>query len=98
MSFQLPPNVTAQRKPISATSYEYILRHSELDQLGQIMLSACTSGSCKVTSLVNGQPGDQLTEQRRAVFEPLAKTLAEQIQMTTNFPKAVAEKNQTVTA
>lgn len=98
MSFQLPPNVTAQRKPISATSYEYILRHSELGQLGQIMLSACTSGSCKVTSLVNGQPGDQLTEQRRAVFEPLAKTLTEQIQMTTNFPKAVAEKNQTVTA
>ena len=45
MSFQLPPNVTAQRKPISATSYEYILRHSELGQLGQIMLSACTSVS-----------------------------------------------------
>lgn len=84
MSFQLPPNITAQRKPISTTSYEYILRHSELGQLGQIMLSVCVSGSCKVTSLVNGLPGELLTERRRAVFEPLAKTLAEEIMLTTN--------------
>ena len=98
MSFQLPPNVTAQRKPISATSYEYILRHSELGQLGQILLSACASGSCKVTCLVHGQPGEQLTEQRRAVFEPLARTLAEQIQLTTNFPKAATEKQESIAA
>ena len=98
MSFQLPPNVTAQRKPISATSYEYILRHSELGQLGQILLSACASGSCKVTCLVHGQPGEQLTEQRRAVFEPLARTLAEQIQLTTNFPKAATEKQEPIAA
>ncbi|MES2024781.1 MAG: hypothetical protein V4448_04400 [Pseudomonadota bacterium] len=98
MSFQLPPNVTAQRKPISATSYEYILRHSELGQLGQILLSACTSGACKVTSLVYGQPGEQLTEQRRAVFEPLARSLAEQIQLTTNFPKAAKGKKESIAA
>ena len=98
MSFQLPPNVTAQRKPISATSYEYILRHSELGQLGQILLSACTAGCCKVTSLVHGQPGEQLTEQRRAVFEPLARSLADQIQLTTNFPKAATGKKESVAA
>jgi hypothetical protein len=82
MSFQLPPNVTAQRKPISATSYEYILRHSELGQLGQILLTASAAGKCNVTYLVNGQPGSQLTEARRAVFEPLAMTLAEQIKLS----------------
>ncbi len=73
MSFQLPLNITAQRKPISATAYKYVLHHSELGQLGQIMLSACISGGCNVTSLVHGQLGEQITEQRRAVFEPLAK-------------------------
>lgn len=85
MSFQLPSNITAQRKPISATSYEYVLHHNELGKLGKILLSACISGRCNVTSLVHGQPGDQLTEQRRILFEPLAKTLAAQIQMSTNF-------------
>lgn len=98
MSFQLPLNITAQRKPISATAYEYVLHHSELGQLGQIMLSACISGACNVTSLVHGQPGDHITEQRRAVFEPLAKSLAEQIQLTTNFPKTENKNNESVAA
>ncbi len=89
MSFQLPSNVTAQRKPISTTSYEYILRHAELGQLGQIMLSVCARGNCKITSLVNGMPGELLTERRRAVFEPLARTLAAEIMLTTNSRHAV---------
>lgn len=98
MSFQLPPNVTAQRKPISATSYEYLLRHSELGLLGQILLSVCVSGSCKITSLVNGQAGELLTERRRAVFEPLAKTLAEQIMLTTNVRGAAVNDDSSVAA
>ena len=98
MSFQLPPNITAQRKPISATAYEYVLHHNELGQLGQIMLSACISGGCNVTCLVHGQAGDQITEQRRAVFEPLAKSLAEQIQLTTSFPKAESSNKESVAA
>ena len=96
MSFQLPLNITAQRKPISATAYEYVLHHNELGQLGQIMLSACVTGACNVTCLVHGQPGDKMTEQRRAIFEPLAIILAEQIQLTTNFPKTEAGKKASV--
>lgn len=96
MSFQLPLNITAQRKPISATAYEYVLHHSELGQLGQIMLSACISGKCNVTCLVHGQPGDKITELRRAVFEPLAKNLAEQFQLTINFPKTGANRKASV--
>lgn len=98
MSFQLPPNITAQRKPISATAYEYVLHHNELGRLGHIMLSACISGACNVTSLVHGQPGDQMTEQRRAVFEPLARSLAEQIRLTTNFPKEQEHRQVTAAA
>lgn len=98
MSFQLPLNITAQRKPISATAYEYVLHHSELGKLGQIMLSACISGECNVTCLVHGQAGDKITEQRRAVFEPLAKSLAQQIQLTTNFPKTENTKKVFVAA
>ena len=85
MSFHLPSNITAQRKPINATAYAYILHHSELGQLGQILLSACVTGRCNVTSLVHGHPGDQMTERRRAVFEPLARTFAEQIQLEKNL-------------
>jgi len=98
MSFQLPLNITAQRKPISATAYEYVLHHSELGQLGKIMLSACISGTCNVTCLVHGQPGDQMIQQRRAIFKPLARTLAEQIQLTTNFSKTEISKKSTAAA
>lgn len=97
MSFQLPSNVTAQRRPISATSYEYILRHSELGQLGQIMLSVCVTGHCRITSLVNGQPGDILTERRRAIFEPLARTLAEQIGANRALPSSSAARERSAT-
>ncbi|HEY6772850.1 MAG TPA: hypothetical protein VI140_02650 [Oxalicibacterium sp.] len=96
MSFQLPSNVTAQRRPISATSYEYILRHSELGQLGQIMLSVCVSGHCRITSLVNGTPGESLTERRRAIFEPLAKLLAEQIKPALTMPSSPAGNDRSV--
>lgn len=87
MAIELPPNVTAQRKPISATSYEYIFRHSELGQLGKVLLSVCTSGTSRLTCLVNGDPGARLTEQRRAIFEPLARKLAEQMRLTATFLK-----------
>jgi hypothetical protein len=69
-------NITAQRKPISATAYAYVPHHNELGRLGKSLLSACISGCCNVTSLVHGQPGDQLTEQRCILFEPPAKKLA----------------------
>lgn len=96
MSFQLPSNVTAQRRPISATSYEYILRHSELGQLGQIMLSVCVSGHCQITSLVNGTPGESLTERRRTIFEPLAKLLAEQIKPALTVPSSPAGDDRSI--
>ncbi|GGC08509.1 hypothetical protein GCM10007205_16970 [Oxalicibacterium flavum] len=87
MAIELPPNVTAQRKPISPTSYEYIFRHSELGQLGRLLLNVCASGTSRIICLVHGQPGDTLTEQRRAVFEPLAHKLAEQMRSKLTFAK-----------
>src|SRR5690606_29608108 len=71
MAIELPPNVTAQRKPISPTSYEYIFRHSELGQLGRMLLNVCASGTSRIICLVHGQPGDKLTAQRRARLGPL---------------------------
>jgi|SRR5690606_24355451 len=85
MAIELPPNVTAQRKPISSTSYEYIFRHSELGPLGRLLLNGCASGTSRIIGLVHGQPGEQLTEQRRAIFEPLAHKLAEQMRSSLTF-------------
>lgn len=97
MSFQLPSNITAQRRPISATSYEYILRHSELGQLGQILLSASADGY-NVTCLVHGPAGEQMTERRRAVFEPLACSLGEQIRLSRNFSADPEEQGDGISA
>jgi hypothetical protein len=74
MTFQLPSNVTAQRRPLSPTSYEYILRHSELGQLGRILLNA-SAESCSVTYEVHGESNQKITAMRREVFEPLVNSL-----------------------
>ena len=81
MAFQLPTNITAQRKPISPTSYEYILQHSELGQLGKIVMYAGSSGGCMVTYQVFGSSDDWKTEQRREIFDPVARLLAEEIRL-----------------
>jgi hypothetical protein len=74
MTFPLPSNVTAQRRPLSPTSYEYILRHSELGQLGRILLNA-EAESCSVTYEVHGESNQKITAMRREVLEPLVKSI-----------------------
>lgn len=76
MAIELPSNVTTHRKSISAIFYEYIFRHSELGKLGRLLLNVYPFGTARIICLVHEQPGDTLTEQRRAVFKPLAHKLA----------------------
>jgi hypothetical protein len=73
MGFQLPQLVTASRTPISPTSFEYTFRHSELGELGSVHFCAKHTGGCHVTQQFFRRGGDESTELRRQIFEPLAK-------------------------
>jgi hypothetical protein len=76
MGLQLPQQVTASRTPISPTSFEYTFRHSELGELGSVLFCAKLTGGCHITHQFYRNAGDDLSELRREIFEPLAKAVA----------------------
>jgi hypothetical protein len=79
MGIELPHQVTARRTPISPTSFEYTFRHSELGELGSVLFCATHSGGCHVTHQLFRGAGDELSEMRREIFEPLAKAVVAQV-------------------
>jgi hypothetical protein len=79
MGFQLPHQVTAQRTPISPTSFEYTFRHSELGELGSVLFCANLTGGCHVTHQLYRSASDDRSEMRREIFEPLAKAVVAQL-------------------
>ena len=79
MSFSLPADVTVQRKPLSATSFEYIFRHHGLGELGRLILVSAPGGMV-VTPVLFAPVGDARNAQRKLVFEPLAQTLTDELE------------------
>jgi len=79
MGLQLPDNVTAKRTTVSPTSFEYTFQHSELGELGSVLFCAMLTGRCHVTHQLCQASVKELSEQRRQIFEPLAKAVAEHL-------------------
>jgi len=83
MAFQLPQDVTAQRMPISPTSFEYTFRHKELGELGKVLICATHKGGCHITHQLHGPADDASFPVRRAIFEPLAHAVAAHLHSST---------------
>jgi hypothetical protein len=81
MTIKLPPDVTVQRTPLSASSFEYIFRHSVLGELGRLLLKPAEGGVI-ATPIVFSPAGDDNNGRRREIFEPLAISLTVHIQNT----------------
>lgn len=79
MGLQIPDNVTAKRTTISPTSFEYTFRHSELGELGSILFCAMQTGRCHATQQLCISNAEGLSELRRQIFEPLAKSVMEHL-------------------
>jgi hypothetical protein len=75
VAMHLPPNVSAQRVPVSNTSFFYVLRHSELGVLGKIVLEQLPEGGWKIVPELMARAGSALSEMRRAVFEQIVNSL-----------------------
>ncbi len=75
MPIQLPRNVTAQRVPISDSSFFYVLRHCELGVLGKIRVEQGPAGGFKVKPELFAPDGSSaLNERRRVAFEPIVRS------------------------
>ena len=81
-SFSLPPNVSFRKERLSY-GWSYVFRHTELGELGRILLQGRPDGQTHVTCEVVGVPDDPMTAQRAAIFEPLSRKMTRQLDMAT---------------
>ena len=75
---QLPPGVSSQKER-HASGWVYVFRHTELGQLGRILLQGRADGQTQVTSELAGEPDDPMTQKRAAIFKPLALELTQRM-------------------
>ena len=75
---QLPPGVSSQKER-HASGWVYVFRHTELGQLGRILLQGRADGQTQVTSELAGEPDDPMTQKRAAIFKPLALELTKRM-------------------
>ncbi|MBI1929505.1 hypothetical protein HYR99_35325, partial [Candidatus Poribacteria bacterium] len=80
--FQLPPDVSVRKERLSG-SWVYVFRHTQLGDLGRIVLSGRPDGRTHVICEVAGERADPTTEKQAAIFKPLGTELARQLDIAT---------------
>lgn len=80
--FKLPPGVSFRKEFLSG-NWVYVFRHTELGELGRIVLQGRPDGRTNVTCEVVGDPNDPVTEKRAAIFKPLGIELTCQLDIAT---------------
>lgn len=76
--FELPPNISYQQEQFS-NGVAFNFRHTELGDLGRILLQDRPDGQTQITCEVVGDPNDPMTAKRAAIFEPIGRELSDQL-------------------
>lgn len=76
--FNLPPNISYSQEQL-ANGFAFIFRHSELGELGRILLQERPDRQTQILCEVVGDPKDPMTAKRAAIFEPIGKELSAQL-------------------
>ena len=76
--FKLPTDIDYRQEQL-ANGFAFIFRHSELGELGRILLQERPDGQTQILCEVVGDPKDPMTAKRAAIFEPIGKELSAQI-------------------
>ena len=80
--FRLPPDISVRKERLSDT-WVYVFRHTQLGNLGRIVLQGRPDGRTNAICEVAGDADDLMTAERAAVFEPLGIELTRQLDMAT---------------
>ena len=80
--FKLPPDVCMRKERLSG-AWVYVFRHTQLGELGRIVLQGRPDGRTYVTCEVVGDADDPMTEKRAAIFKPLGMELTRQLDIAT---------------
>jgi len=79
---KLPPDVSFRKERLSS-GWAYVFRHTQLGNLGRIVLQGRPDGRTHVICEVAGDPGDPMTEKRAAIFKPLSIEMTRQLDIAT---------------
>ena len=77
------PKEVSFRKERLPYGWAYVFRHTQLGDLGRIVLSGRPDGRTQVTCEVAGDQRDPMTEKRAAIFKPLGMEIARQLESAT---------------
>lgn len=77
--FSLPAGMS-YTKELLPVGWAYIFRHKQLGQLGRLVLQNQAGGHTHISCEVAGDPDDPMTDQRRALLEPVTDRLVRQLQ------------------
>ncbi len=80
--FKLPPDVSVRKERLSDT-WVYVFRHTQLGELGRIVLQGRPDGRTNAICEVAGDADDPMTAERAAIFEPLGMALVRQLDIAT---------------
>lgn len=95
MAFQLPPKVSSQKVRLSG-GWAYIFHHTDLGQLGRIVLRPNPDGRTIASTEITGDKDSPIWEKRRAIFEPIGTDLVNALGNTVEAmgrPKTETLKN-----
>ena len=73
---QLPPKVSFTKERIGG-AWAYVFRHTELGNLGRVLLQGRPDGRTQLSLEVAGDPDDPMTEKRAAIFKPLGMAISQ---------------------
>ena len=76
--FKLPPDVSMRKEWLSDDCI-YVFRHTQLGELGRIVIQSRPDGRAHITCEVVGDANDPMTAERAAIFKPLGMELVHQL-------------------
>ncbi|NES68962.1 MAG: hypothetical protein F6K24_28890 [Okeania sp. SIO2D1] len=76
--FKLPPDISYGKEQLP-NGYAFNFRHSQLGNIGRILLQERTDGQTQILCEVVGDPDDPMTAKRAAIFKPIGIELSNQL-------------------
>ncbi len=80
-NFSMPREVSCQKTLLPEGIWAYVFRHTQLGELGRLLLLPHSSGQTQFSCEVVGSPDDPLTLKRREILEPITRSMLEKMEM-----------------
>jgi hypothetical protein len=76
--FNLPPDISYNKEQLP-NGFAFNFRHSQLGNIGRILLQERPDGQTQILCEVVGDPDDPMTAKRAAIFKPIGIELSNQL-------------------